>query len=210
MAVLRPTPSTLKTLFALSGNTCSYRRCESTLAKPEWVEVNCDVAHICGEKRGAARYEPAMSDEDRRHFDNLMLLCPSCHRLIDRLDPDGHDPDLLRKMKAAHEGRAPSPEKWTTDAGLVHAAARLLAQFEADLADDNSKARLPRTVPPEFGQMVLRARLDQGLSWAALSKESGVSAQTIQSIEGRKDDHQMLTSTYNKLVRALDLDRRRR
>lgn len=43
-----------------------------------------ECAHIRGENPTAARYDPGMTDEERRAFSNLLYLCPGCHTLIDK------------------------------------------------------------------------------------------------------------------------------
>lgn len=41
------------------------------------------AAHIKGKKLGSARYDPRMSQKDRDSEENLILLCPSCHKKVD-------------------------------------------------------------------------------------------------------------------------------
>src|SRR6266851_5993061 len=101
----------IKTLFALSGNTCAYRGCEKTLTDPAWNEVNADIAHIRSPKTLGPRYEPDYP-HDVDDFPNLILLCPGCHRLVDRLEPDKHPVELLEQMKAEHEGRSIDAKEW--------------------------------------------------------------------------------------------------
>jgi hypothetical protein len=120
-----PSITVLKTLFALSGNSCFYRGCEEKLTDPAWQQVNADVAHICGEKPTAPRFDRSMSDQARNDFSNLMLLCPGCHRRIDRLRPQDHSVDTLREMKAQHEQRA------DTAARVDHAGLRWWRDEEA-------------------------------------------------------------------------------
>ena len=209
MVILRPTPSTVKSLFALSGNTCSYRACESVLADPGWVEVNCDIAHICGERPGAARYDPGMTDEERRLFENLILLCPGCHRKVDRLDPLGHPVELLRQMKEEHEARSLDARRWATEDGIAWAASRALRQFAT--ANPPARTGRPGQVPDDFGRLVRDARQREGLSHYALGKRAGMSASTIKDIEREADrptgqHRSVLTATYNKLVQALGLE----
>jgi hypothetical protein len=42
-----------------------------------------EVAHIAGDRPGAARYDQSMSVEERNAPDNLMLLCRKHHKIID-------------------------------------------------------------------------------------------------------------------------------
>lgn len=204
MAVLRPKITTVKALFALSGNVCAYPGCENALTKPGWGEVNADLAHIHGEKPRAARWSAAMTDEDRRRFENLILLCPGCHRLIDRLDPVAHPPEALIEIKAQHEGRAPDVSRWATPADLDRFAAQLVQQFAAQQGDLDDRRVTP--VPADFGDRLRRAREAEGLTHHALGRMASVSGKQVKEIEERKIEANLLTSTYNKLVRALKLD----
>lgn len=119
----------IKTLFGASPNVCSYRGCDEKLTDPAWKEVNAEVAHICGERPGAARYDPSMPDEERNGYDNLLLLCPKHHKLIDRLDPDGHPVELLREMKAHSAEHGSRARPWATSDALTRYAVLLAASF---------------------------------------------------------------------------------
>jgi hypothetical protein len=45
-----------------------------------------------------------MTDAERDAFENLLLLCPNHHRMVDALDPDAYPVDRLLRMKElAHE-----------------------------------------------------------------------------------------------------------
>lgn len=110
--------TTIKTLFALSCNVCSYRGCDEKLTDSSWEAVNADIAHICGDKPSAPRHDANMTPAERDSFDNLMLLCPNCHRRIDRLEPDQHTPEMLREMKARHIEHCRESMEWASDSQL--------------------------------------------------------------------------------------------
>ncbi|MDO0916833.1 hypothetical protein QQM39_40305 [Streptomyces sp. DT2A-34] len=59
------------------------------------------VAHIEAAEKGGERYNPDQTDEQRRHYDNLMLLCSPCHVLSD--DVVAYPVERLRQIKADHE-----------------------------------------------------------------------------------------------------------
>jgi hypothetical protein len=80
-APTRPTTATLKRLFALSGNRCAFRRCQTSLVEGD-ILVG-EVYHIKGRKRGVARYDAKQSSPARRGFGNLLLLCPTHHTIIE-------------------------------------------------------------------------------------------------------------------------------
>lgn len=69
---LPPTRSTIKKLCALSRNLCAYPGCDKRLSEPAWSEVAAEIAHICGERPGAAQYDDLMSEDELRGFDNLL------------------------------------------------------------------------------------------------------------------------------------------
>jgi hypothetical protein len=100
-----PSQSTVKALFAYSGNVCAYQdpigsgACEQELTNPRWRRVRGQLCHIHGEKPGSARYDPTMSEQERHSFDNLILLCPNHHNLIDDLEPDRHPAEFLHGLK---------------------------------------------------------------------------------------------------------------
>ncbi len=138
---VRPSVTVIKTLFALSGNTCAYRGCEEALTDPKWQQVKADVAHIRGERPGAARYDPNMTDLERHDFPNLLLLCPNHHRLIDRLEPEAHPVELLLTMKQQHEARSTDSRDWASEEELLQIA-RLV-----DAEPLDSTRRSPDTDP---------------------------------------------------------------
>lgn len=105
-----PTLPTIKRLFALSGNVCAFPRCPNTLVDDASGKVTGRVCHIKGRKPGAARYDPNQTAMERHGFDNLILMCPIHHDVIDD-NPAKYTVAVLRKYKAehekAHKGRQP-------------------------------------------------------------------------------------------------------
>jgi len=74
-----------------------------------WIDaktpaVDAHIAHIHGANPGSPRYDPNMTDDERRSFTNLILLCKPHHDLVDKIRPDDHPADLLRQWKADREG----------------------------------------------------------------------------------------------------------
>lgn len=137
MPDLEPTLSTVKTLFALSCNVCAIPACEMKLADPAWRGVQADIAHIHGKRPSAPRYDPSMTDDDRRSFDNLLLVCPNHHRLIDLLNPDDYTAERLRQIKATHEGRCAGT--WATDEQLSRYATLLIVSVVTDPTTEPEK-----------------------------------------------------------------------
>jgi hypothetical protein len=126
----KPSESTLKVLLALTGNRCAFadintgKGCEEVLAHPSWPRVKGKVCHISGAHPGSARYDDSMTDKERRHFANLIVLCPNHHELIDYLEPEQYTVSALLAMKERHEARTHDGtiHQWASDAELARYA----------------------------------------------------------------------------------------
>jgi len=99
MARIPPTLSTIKRLFALSGNECAFPQCRIRLVEDDGTIVG-EACHIHAAEPGGPRFKPMQSDDDRRAFDNLILLCANHHRVVDGKPLTANE---LREIKAAHE-----------------------------------------------------------------------------------------------------------
>lgn len=60
------------------------------------------VAHIKADGELGPRYDPSQSEEDRNSIDNLMLLCHTCHKLIDD-HPEKYSVEKLQHRKKQYE-----------------------------------------------------------------------------------------------------------
>ena len=65
------------------------------------------VAHIVGAEQNGPRGADSMSPEDRRSFDNLILMCATHGREVDSPDTGERNfpVDKIRQMKIAHEAK---------------------------------------------------------------------------------------------------------
>jgi DNA-binding transcriptional regulator YiaG len=179
-----PGLTTIKSLFALSGNTCFYRGCEETLTDPAWKEVNAEIAHICGQSAAWARFDSAMTAKERHGFDNLMLLCPKHHKLIDRLEPDSHSAERLRAMKAEHEEAAyrPGARSWADDEVLERFARALITATRHDRqprSDEPAKAKYPG----KLGAKLRELRKARGLTAEEVALRLNCTPSTISKWE---------------------------
>lgn len=93
----------MKVLYMLSGGKCAKCKQPLFLTKADGNVSNLsEMAHICGEKSDAARYDETMTDEQRQSYSNLMAMCPKCHKEIDD-DEQKYTVPILNKMKEEHE-----------------------------------------------------------------------------------------------------------
>lgn len=130
----RPTSATIKRLFALSGNQCAMPKCPNPIVDTRTGTVVGDVCHIRAHHEGAARFEPAVSRDELHHFDNLILLCTICHRIIDD-NVEEYSAQTLIDIKARHEAkghRVPEPGDRIVES-LLHRLDEVAAKVDADV-----------------------------------------------------------------------------
>lgn len=97
---LQPKSHVLRELYLKSGNQCAFPGCYNPIVDAQGNFVG-EVCHIEAAMPGGERYNPNMSDEDRRSYDNLMLMCHTHHVVTD--DVDEYTVDVLKKIKREHE-----------------------------------------------------------------------------------------------------------
>ncbi|MEO6607823.1 MAG: hypothetical protein ABIN69_05080 [Aestuariivirga sp.] len=117
MANSGPTITTIKKLFAHSGNRCAFPRCTSTLFQGDTNVA--DVCHIKGANEGGARFDPSQPDNERHAEPNLVLMCKIHHAVIDD-DEVSYTVERLREIKADHEAKASTLDDSTASA-FAHA-----------------------------------------------------------------------------------------
>ncbi len=101
MARKAPTSSVIKRLFAKSGNQCAYENCTNSLVDEEG-NVLGEICHIEAASENGPRYNQMSDDEDRRSFDNLILLCERHHKIVDN-NPHKYSADYLKNIKESHQ-----------------------------------------------------------------------------------------------------------
>ena len=99
MARLAPSTDVLRALFARSGNQCAYPGCTQPIINQRNKFIG-QVCHIEAAMPGGERHNKTQSDEQRRDYDNLLLLCYPHH--IETNDVGEYPVDKLA-MKLEHE-----------------------------------------------------------------------------------------------------------
>lgn len=95
-------------LFTQAGGRCEFDNCNRYLLEhePTFTPGNfAEKAHIYAFKVGGPRGASPGRPKDINSLGNLMLLCPICHKLIDRERPQDFPVEVLRKFKEEHEAR---------------------------------------------------------------------------------------------------------
>lgn len=96
-----PNLTTIKALFAKSGNQCAYPGCDHPLVDDRNLFV-AELCHIHAVKKADARFDPSLSVDELRDYSNLILLCHAHHKRIDSFE-DEFPAEALRAMKTSHE-----------------------------------------------------------------------------------------------------------
>ena len=93
-----------RALFAHSGGYCA--KCRIAITIPNMVSGNPtitgEVAHISGRLPSSPRYDDTLSEAERCSYDNLIVLCASCHKIIDE-QYETYTIVYLKNMKRRHE-----------------------------------------------------------------------------------------------------------
>ncbi|HKO78152.1 MAG TPA: HNH endonuclease [Flavobacterium sp.] len=111
MSVTSITDKNKYLLWVKSGGRCQYRGCNCSLTQDILTKRNFNqsyIAHIVADVPGGPRGDAVRSPLLKDDITNLMLLCDTHHRLIDRADVAGNPEALLLAMKKEHEDRIES------------------------------------------------------------------------------------------------------
>lgn len=102
-------PSTKKVLGGRVGHLCSNPSCRKPTIGPgsdaTKVVILGDAAHITAASPGGPRYDPKLSTEERRHYNNGIWCCPGCADLIDK-DANAFPVEILGQWKKDAEAAA--------------------------------------------------------------------------------------------------------
>jgi hypothetical protein len=95
-------------LWGKSGGRCQYEGCSKALWMDDLTKAEFNtayIAHIIADKATGPRGHSELSEKLKSDISNLMLMCDEHHRLIDKIDVQGHPVERLRLMKTSHEAR---------------------------------------------------------------------------------------------------------
>ena len=101
-----PDANTRRMLFAHSGGFCQNPECNANL----FHEIGdssfhiAEMAHVFSAEDGGPRAKEGLSEEDRGKYENLIILCPTCHTKVDKAEEDYPD-STLKKWKNDHTAR---------------------------------------------------------------------------------------------------------
>lgn len=97
---LMPTQETLRELYLKSGNQCAFPECHELMIDYDGTFIG-EICHIEAAMPGGERFNKNQSNEERRKFENLILMCHKHHKITD--DVNKYTVEKLREMKQNHE-----------------------------------------------------------------------------------------------------------
>lgn len=95
-------------LYVHAGGRCEFDGCNRYLLEhypTETVGNFAEQAHMYAFKESAARGSESGRPVDINSLANLILLCPDCHHLVDRVKSGDYPVESLRLFKREHEDR---------------------------------------------------------------------------------------------------------
>lgn len=99
-------PSTIRRLDTLSANQCAKPNCHKKLVAEDKISIVSKICHIEAASKKGPRYNSNMTDDERRSYENLILLCDEHHIIIDNKENESEYPvELLKEWKKNHENK---------------------------------------------------------------------------------------------------------
>lgn len=97
---LSPTAKVTRELYLKSGNICAFPGCHNVMIDEDGTFIG-EVCHIEAAETGGERFNENMTNEQRREFSNLILMCHKHHKKTN--DVNKYTVTKLKKMKKKHE-----------------------------------------------------------------------------------------------------------
>jgi hypothetical protein len=105
-----------------------------------------EIAHIQGPLPASPRLNPVMMNEQRREYQNLLMLCGTHHTIIDTA-VDEWTVSKLQDLKRSHEARATLISQAAQDLGVYAPVLRHIVQVgpaDRSISDGLGRAKLNR------------------------------------------------------------------
>jgi hypothetical protein len=133
---------TIKKLYAMSGNECAMPGCDTKLFSESGAFLGV-ICHINAKNKNGPRFNPKQSNEERNGYDNLLILCPSCHKIIDSRE-DLYPAEALKEIKRIHEdycGRSETDEDMFKAQQILNASSVVNVNNSSNVAVNSPGAK---------------------------------------------------------------------
>ncbi|MDE2734741.1 MAG: HNH endonuclease [Gemmatimonadota bacterium] len=99
---------TLKILFGLSGNQCAHPKCTNNVIEPATEKsdaaVIAQICHIYAVSDDGPRGKAGLTNEELNSPENLILLCPTHHTVVDN-QYETYPAEMLKQWKQDHKSK---------------------------------------------------------------------------------------------------------
>ncbi|WP_422647330.1 hypothetical protein [Actinoalloteichus caeruleus] len=195
---------TRKALFALSLGRCYEPDCQEQvvrMASDGTAVVLAEISHICAAQKGGPRYDASMTDDDRRAFPNLLLLCTYHHKLVDgEVTSIQYSVETLTDWKTAREGQMAVDLQGLTEDGLEDLLGSTLNDIIGETKVELTKAINDVEQVSRESANLLRVLVDETFKRPHLDAESVVSlAHSANALQGMMDYVPMLERSSSSL-----------
>ena len=99
---------TLKILFGLSGNQCAHPKCTNNVIEPATdksdAAVIAQICHIYAISDDGPRGKAGLTNEELNSPENLILLCPTHHTVVDN-QYEAYPAEMLKQWKQDHKSK---------------------------------------------------------------------------------------------------------
>ncbi|MCT7306241.1 SAVED domain-containing protein [Ralstonia wenshanensis] len=186
-------PAGAKLVWHQSAGRCMYRGCGADLGSTTLTTKDGAVgylAHIVASDqdgpRGDAQDSLRLSDDPA----NVMLMCDEHHRLIDRIDVDGHKAGMLNQMRAEHVAQVESVlRSLTYPKSLPLLIYSDVANVKTNVSQRDMHAAIlaQRLAPLSSREILRRTQRDDRLTstfWASLLHEHELELRDLKTCAG--------------------------
>ncbi len=191
-------------LFASSAGHCQRPECLDSLYPEELNGFKhiAEMAHVLPHGKLGPRSTEAAEEYEADSFENLILLCPTCHTIIDK-NPDAYPRQILLEWKEMHLANL------ATHQGIKLYGSRSKARAAVIQKLDENKAIWKKFAPIDGTEFEFDPESDKAAIWDQRVK--GVilpNHYTIKSIiqanyELLEDNEREIFSDYQEHVRGL-------
>lgn len=204
--------STIKILFAWSGNQCAHPECTNPV-----VELGTEdsdeaiIAHIChiyAINENGPRGNPELTEEELNSLENLILLCPNHHTIVDS-QHETYTAEELKKWKRDHEAKI--KDRYPADSNIFHSDSLPLSYLPTELIDQRIKEEVALLQKSRFFNEFDKIRTSSSLANRLVDGELSGGTDEIRS-QALSWCARLLSSTqefskaedYLKLAKKLD------
>ena len=177
-----------KKLWGLAAAKCS--KCKGDLFLKEESDTNVgEECHVSSHKpnhpsESFSRYDSSLTEDERdKRYDNAILLCATCHKVIDNPESTEYTIEKLHQIKATHEA-------WVAE------------KLEEDTKGSRELKRRIEEVSPKFDEFVRLKEQEIGL----LKQQMAVEEQRMKG--DRERVKELLKSRLKRFVSCWEDDKK--